>query len=403
MKILFISSQFPTEKKSSNIYTDLAESLMNQGHDVKVLVSEERKNIKKTIFSKERGLDVLRVKCGNIYEVGFVEKTLTFLTVSNKLIAALKKYWLDEKFDLILFSAPPVTFNKVVQWAMKKYNCSSYLMMKDIFPQNGVDIGLYTKKHPAYIYFKWQANKLYKVSSKIGCMSPGNIEYLNKVENVPLEKLELFPNTVKIREHDKISKKEKSLIRKKYGFTDNDVIAVFGGNFGRPQGLEFFLEVIEEYKKNKNVKFLLVGNGTEKEKIFSYIKDNKLDNAITHEYIPREDYEVLLASCDIGLIFLDNRFTIPNFPSKTLSYFECSLPIMAAIDKNTDYGMMLEKTQSGFHSLHGNIKQFKKQFDKLIKDDKLRVKMGKNGRKYFENECNVEESVKILERYRSEL
>lgn len=402
MKILFISSQFPTETKSSNIYTDLAEALIVNGHKVKVIVSEEKKNIRKTTLLKERGIDVLRVKCGNIYEVSFVEKTLTFLTVSGQLIKALKKYWPKEKFDLVLFSAPPVTFNKVVKWAMKKYNCPSYLMMKDIFPQNGVDIGLYTKKHPAYIYFKWQANKLYKVSSKIGCMSVGNIDYLNKMEKVPLEKLELFPNTVKIREHNKIPKKIKSEIRQKYGFSDNDVIAVFGGNFGRPQGLEFLLKVIEEYKKNKTIKFLLVGNGTEKDKIFNYIEEHNLTNAITRDYIPREEYETLLASCDIGLIFLDHRFTIPNFPSKTLSYFECSLPVMAAIDANTDYGKMLEETKSGFYSIQGDIKGFKKQFNRMIKDDKLRIKMGKNGRKYFENECNVEKSVKILEKYRSE-
>ena len=100
------------------------------------------------------------------------------------------------------------------------------------------------------------------------------------------------------------------------------------------------------------------------------------------------------------MIFLDSRFSIPNFPSKTLSYFECSLPIVAAIDKNTDYGQMLEETNSGFYSIHGDIKGFKEIFNKLINDKKLRVKMGSNGRKYFEKECNVEKSVKILENYR---
>ena len=398
MKILFISSDYLKPEKGSNIYTDLADALNKNNHIVKVVVSEERKKIDKTTLFEENGIPVLRVRTGNLYEIGFVEKALTFLTISRDLKRGINKFFSHEEFDLILFQSPPLTLYKVVKWAMKKYNCPSYLMMKDIFPQNGVDIGLYTKRHPAYIYFKWQANKLYKVSSKIGCMSNGNIEYLNKMENVPLEKLELFPNTVKIREHDKIPKKLRNNIREKYGFNDTDVIAVFGGNFGRPQGLDFLLEIIEEYKKNKTVKFLLVGNGTEKEKIFNYIKEHNLTNTVTREYIPREEYETLLASCDIGLIFLDHRFTIPNFPSKTLSYFECSLPIMAAIDENTDYGKMLAETKSGFHSIHGDIKSFKKQFNKMLKDEKLRIKMGKNGRKYFENECNVEKSVKILER-----
>ena len=129
------------------------------------------------------------------------------------------------------------------------------------------------------------------------------------------------------------------------------------------------------------------------------VKEEKCDNVLTFDFIPRREYERLTRACDIGLIFLDKRFTIPNFPSKTLSYLECSLPIMAAIDKNTDYGDMLTEVNCGFWVENGDIKSYSKYFDKLIKDKDLRIKMGKNGRKYFEKECNVENSVKIIEKY----
>jgi len=145
LKFLFISSDFPNPNKSSNIYTDLAEALKEAGHTVKVVVSEEKKSTKKTTLLKEREIDVLRVKTGNIYEVGFVEKAITFITISNNLIKNIKKYYAKEKFDFVITSTPPITFNKVVKWAMKYYNCKSYLMLKDIFPQNGVDLGLYKK------------------------------------------------------------------------------------------------------------------------------------------------------------------------------------------------------------------------------------------------------------------
>ena len=400
MRILFISSNFPKDAYSSNIYTDLAELLVESGHIVDVVVSEERKNTNKTYLNKERNsLDVLRVKTGNIYNVNFIEKTLTFITVSYYLINGIKKHFNDRSYDLILTSAPPVTFNKVVKWAMKKYKCPSYLMMKDIFPQNGIDIGLYTKINPIYWYFKLNEKKLYKICSKIGCMSPGNIKYMNEVNRVGLDKLELFPNTVKVKPKNRFKKTTKEKIRSEYGFCNNDLIAIFGGNLGKPQGLDFLLEVIESYKNKKNIKFLIVGTGTEQKRIYEYIKNNNYKNVVTLDYIEREKYEKLLSACDIGLIFLDRRFTIPNFPSKTLSYFECGIPIMAAIDSVTDYGDMLEESGSGFYSLHGDIKGFKKKFNKLISDDKLRVKMGKNGRKYFEEHYDVKVSVKILEDY----
>lgn len=404
MKILFISSNFPKENISSNIYTDLTECLVESGHTVDVVVSEEKKNTDKTYISKERnGFEVLRVKTGNIYNVNLVEKAMTFMTVSNVLIQAIDKSFNNRQYDLILTSAPPVTFNKVIKWAMKKFKCPSYLMMKDIFPQNGLDIGMYTRLNPMYWYFKLQEKKLYNVCTKIGCMSNGNIKYMNEKNGVSIDKLDLFPNTVKVRDKVKLTAKEREKIRSSYGFDKDDVIAIFGGNFGKPQGLEFLIDVIEEYQKNDKVKFLLVGTGTEQERIFNYIKNNKLKNVVTLGYVPRDQYEKILSVCDIGLIFLDYRFTIPNFPSKTLSYFECGIPIMAAIDSHTDYGDMLDESKSGFHSIHGDLAGFKRKFNKLIKDNKLREEMGNNGRKYFEKNYNVENSVKILENYERRL
>jgi len=399
MKILFITSDYLKPEKGSNIYTDLADALNKNNHIIKVVVAEEKKKIDKTTLFEENGIPVLRVKTGNLYEIGFIEKALTFLTISRDLKKGIKKYFTNENFDLILFQSPPLTFFKVVKWAMKKYKAKSYLMMKDIFPQNGVDIGLYSKKHPAYIYFKNQEKQLYKVSSKIGCMSQGNIDYLIKNNpKIDKKKFEIFRNTVRIT-NIKITKEKKDQIRKKYGLKKNDVVAIFGGNFGKPQGLDFLPQILEHYKNHKNVKFIFIGRGTEKKKIFNTIKEKKYKNVLTFDFIPRNDYEELTRACDIGLIFLDKRFTIPNYPSKTLSYFECSLPIMAAIDKNTDYGSMLHEENCGFWVENGNIKEYIKKFDELLENKKLRIEMGKNGRKYFEKECNVENSVKIIENY----
>ena len=55
---------------------------------------------------------------------------------------------------------------------------------------------------------------------------------------------------------------------------------------------------------------------------------------------------VLANSCDVGLIFLDKRFTIPNFPSRLLSYMQASMPVLAATDVNTDIGKVIEEGES---------------------------------------------------------
>lgn len=397
---MFITSDYSKPEKGSNIYTDLAEALKNNNHDIKVVVTEEKKKIDQTTLFTENNIPVLRVKTGNLYEVSFVEKAFTFLTLSGALKKGIKKFFGKEKFDLVLFQSPPLTMCSVVKWAMKKYKCPSYLMMKDIFPQNGVDIGLYSKNSPIYKYFRYREKGLYKISSKIGCMSEGNINYLlehNKF--LDKDKLEIFPNTVKITDQAKVNKTTRKKIREKYGITEEDVVAIYGGNFGRPQGLDFLLDVLRAYKNKKDVKFILIGRGTEKAKIFNEVNNNEYKNVLTYDFMPRDDYEALTRVCDIGLIFLDKRFTIPNYPSKTLSYFECSLPIMAAIDKNTDYSKLLEDVNCGFWVENGDIKSFKNKFNQLLKDKKLRKTMGDNGHQHLINKWNVEKSVKIIERY----
>ena len=400
MRILFITSDYSKPENGSNIYTDLAEALNLHNHAIKVVVAEEKKKTPKTKLNVENGIPVLRVKTGNLYEVSLVEKAITFLTISRALKKGINDFFGNENFDLILFQSPPLTMYKVVKWAMKKYNAPSYLMMKDIFPQNGVDIGLYSKHSPIYWYFRRKEKELYKISTKIGCMSNANIDYIyNHNKFLKKEKFEVFPNTVKIGKINEMDYDTYKNIRNKYGIKENDVVAIFGGNFGRPQGLDFLLQVIDEYKNNDKVKFLLIGRGTEKNRIFNTIKENQYKNVWTYDFIPRDDYENLTKVCDIGLIFLDSRFTIPNYPSKTLSYFECSLPIMAAIDKNTDYSKMLEDAECGFWVVNGDIKNFKNKFDKLIGNKKLRREMGKNGRKYYEKNCNVDLSVKKLEKF----
>ncbi len=397
MNILYMPATFPNPTEGSNLYTDLAEQLKQNGHKVIVLVAEEKKKNSETKFYNERGIKVLRVKSGNLYNVNVIEKAISFITLQSTLKRAIKSYLTNEKFDLILFMAPPVTMCSVVKYAMKKFNAKSYLMQKDIFPQNAVDLKILNKVNPVYWYFRAKERKIYKTATKIGCMSKGNIEYLMQHnKNINKSKFELFPNTIKLNCNAKENKKVDC--RKKYNILQDKCLAIYGGNFGKPQGIEFLKEVLKEYKDNKKINFLLFGRGTEKENLSKYIKENKINNAILENYIPSDEYSELLKQADIGLVFLDYRFTIPNIPSRTLSYFESGIPIMAATDKNTDYQDFIEnETKSGLWAESNDINTYKEKLNYLIENKDKRMELGKNGREYLEKNLTTEMSVKILE------
>lgn len=396
MKVLYISITFLKKSEGSNLYTDLAEEI-NEKNEITVLVSEEERCIEQTKINTERGIEILRVKTGNMFNVSLIEKAISYILIPFKLKRAINKYLNDRQYDLIVFTSPPVTLGKVIKYAMKKYKAKSYLMQKDIFPQNALDIKILNKANPAYWYFRHKEKQIYKASSIIGCMSQGNIKYiLENNKYLDKDKLEIFPNTIKII--DNHTKKTNIDIKRKYKIPQNSLIVLYGGNFGKPQGIEFIEKVLELYKNDERITFVFAGKGTEKEKLYSYIERNKISNVLTLEFIPKDEYNNFLYITDIGLIFLDYRFTIPNIPSRTLSYFEYGIPIMAATDKNTDYREIIEKEKVGLWCESNNIEQFKEKFNLLIEDKELRKKMGQNGRKYLEENLTTEKSVEILEK-----
>lgn len=397
MNILYIASIFPTPKEGENLYTDLASELVENGHRVTVIVSEEKRKIDDTKVCMERNFNVIRVRTGNLYEIGSVEKAISFITLQSKMKNAINKYLSDEKFDMIVFMSPPVTMYGVVNFAMKKYNCFSYLMQKDIFPQNAVDLKIMTKCNLAYWYFRHKEKELYKISTVIGCMSEKNKEYLlNHNKYLDCEKLQIFPNTTKLnREEEYID--DARQIKRRYSIPENRVIITYGGNFGKPQGIDFLIQILDVYKNNENVEFLLVGKGTEKEKLYRYIKEKNIENVKLINFLNSEEFSKILKISDIGLVLLDYRFTIPNIPSKTLTYFKNRVPIMAATDNNTDFKQMLEDSGSGLWCESNDVYSFKEKLDFLIANKKVRKEMGENGRLFLEKNLTTEVSVKILE------
>lgn len=226
-------------------------------------------------------------------------------------------------------------------------------------------------------------------------MSQGNIEYLiTHNPKISKKKVHILKNWGKIKEKISVNKQE---IREKYNYSKDDFILIFGGNMGKPQELGFLLDIAKELLVEKNIKFLFVGQGTEQERLKYKSEEMQLLNVKFINFIPRKDYEKVLAMCDLGVISLSSKFTIPNIPSKTIDYFKLALPIIAFVDKNTDYTEILEKeAKAGLASLHGDIKKAKENILKFYVNRNLKKELGENGRRYYEDNLGVDKAYKVI-------
>lgn len=396
MNILFLTIYRITSISERNIYTDLIRKFRDEGHRVFVVTPAERRYREDTGLIYDEGVGILRIKTLNFQKINIIEKGIATLLFEQQYKSGIIKYLNDTTFDLIVYSTPPITFTGVIKWIKKRDHATSYLLLKDIFPQNAVDLGMMKKKGLIHRFFRRKEKQLYAVSDFIGCMSPANVSYLLKHNPELLEsKVEVCPNSIApvTFNQDYFTRTN---LRNKYQIPQDALVVVYGGNLGKPQGLDFLPEILDANRNRKDYYFLIVGSGTEKPKIEEWLRESKVENCRLISSLPKNEYDELVKACDAGLIMLDKRFTIPNFPSRLLSYLEFRMPVLIATDLNCDMGTIAENHKFGFFSLHGDLRAFNQNLDKFVNNRALVEEMGLNGYQYLMKHYTVEQSYQII-------
>ena len=397
MTILFLTLSRVDDVRARGIYTDLMRELIRRGNEVYIASPTERRFGKPTHTLESKHCHILRVKTLNVQKTNIVEKGIGTLLLEWQFYRAIKHVWSGVKFDLVMFSTPPITFNKVIRQIRKRDGARTYLLLKDIFPQNAVDLGMFGKGSLFYKLFRRKECELYRLSDRIGCMSPANCRFVTDHNpEVDPAKVEICPNAIEIMPHEAPADNERAALRGKLNIPTDKVLAVYGGNLGRPQGIDFLIETIKSNEKRDNSFMLIVGSGTEFGKLQRWFDEVKPRNAALYSALPKDEYDRLIRCADIGLIFLDHRFTIPNFPSRLLSYQEAGIPVMIASDSNSDQGAMAETNGFGLWAESNDLPTFDAKFDKLINDSALRARMGANGRRFLEDNYHVRDAAEII-------
>lgn len=379
INIIFLSLIQIDTLVQRGIYQDLLRQFKNNGHNVFVVCPLERNVNKKTNLIIEGNVRILQVKTFNIQKTNLFEKLLATLSISFLFKRAINKYFHKISFDLILFVTPPITLLKLITWLKKSHNAFTYLLLKDIFPQNAVDLKLISKNSIVHKYFTSVERRLYEISDKIGCMSEANQSYITFKYNYLCNKLEVNPNSIEILEYKQKSLKKDDLFDS-LNIPISSTVFLYGGNLGLPQGAFFLTEVINKCKTMcPEAFFLIIGTGTEFNKIENWFNENKPINAKLLNYLPKDQFDEIVRFSDVGMILLRKEFTIPNFPSRLLSYLENKLPVLSLVDNVTDIGIISVKENFGKFCTYGDVNIALKKIQEYVSDPKQRAEMGENG------------------------
>ncbi len=403
--ILIVADVYPPEVSSAaNLMVEFAEGMKKRGHRVTVLtaypkhyLAEESMGKSFENFSVENGVNVIRVKILPHHKVNFIIRGISQITMPYIFFRQLKKY-AKENFDAAVIYSPPLPLALIGKMIKRCYGAKFILNIQDLFPQNAIDLGILNRnnwKHKMAIrLFERIEKKVYKEADKITFHSEGGMKFLIEKKGVPPEKIVTLYNWVDLAPYQNLTKDIS--FRKKWNL-GNKFIFLFAGIMGPAQGLDFLMEVARRVSDIKDVVFLLVGDGMEKEKIEKMISDYSLKNAIIKPFISKEEYPYLVKDSDAGIVCLSPKNTTPFTPGKFLGYMAAGKPVIAFLNKESDAFGLVEKSKCGYASVSGDIKKAEEIIRKIYKEKDSLEEMGKSGFKYVSKNMSLDVCLKKIE------
>jgi len=390
MRIAIIADTFPPLRTSGAVQLrDLSREFVRQGHAVSVLLPETNQ-AENWRLEEIEGLQILRLKAPRSKDVGYVRRTLAELAMPFFMLKNMRKSPLAlEQWDGVVWYSPSIFHGPLVRALKKSSNCKSYLIIRDIFPEWAVDMGLMGRGLP-YQFFSAIARFQYKVADTIGIQTPGNRIYFRLWSQYPNRRLEILQNWL-----DRPAKVPCSIKVHETQLVGRKVI-VYAGNMGVAQGLDIFIDLATKVKNRLDVGFLFVGRGSEAARLKTKAQVLKLENLVFFDEIDPDEISELYAQCKAGIVALDPRHKSHNIPGKFLTYMQNGLPVLANVNSGNDLSLMIREEQVGFVCESNRIEELQDSLEKLLLQVETDSQISNRCKHLFDREFAVETKVKQI-------
>lgn len=384
MKILFLFCHLPSLNSDNGLYVQLINEFKKYGHHI--CVSAKGNGEEKTQIVIENRIEVLRIKSQEFTGVSSnIKKALAYQEYSIKQRFYTKRYFKNVTFDAIISHSLPPELAFIVGELKTYYKCPFYLIQSDYTWQDAVGFGYFSDKSPVAFYYRFWEKRMIKLADFIGCPTKGNFDFIRKYYPfVREEKFDLLPfwmNEIDVTPDYEL-KKEMGL--------DGKFVVVYGGSVGAAQKIEHVVELADACKAYQDIVFVILGKGPRLAIVREMVSDRGLNNVQFKDFLPQDQYLRFLATCDVGLIPLNEKTAIPNFPSKSLSYLNMRVPILAALDYVTDFGQYLEENHAGLWAHSDRIEDLKEKLLAYYNSSELRESVKEYGYKLFKEQMTTE-------------
>lgn len=341
MRIALIADVFPPLRSSGAVQLrDLSHELVRQGHKLTVMIPASDID-QPWLLEDMNGVEVLRLKAPRTKDMGYVRRTLCELLMPFAMLRNLRKSpFADVRWKGVVWYSPTIFLGPMASALKKVSACQSYLIIRDIFPEWAVDMGLLGRGLP-YRFFKAVERYQYSVANVIGVQTPANVPYFDAWALQSGRRVEVLQNW--LAEAPDLG----CTISVADGPLAGRTIFVYAGNMGVAQGMGILIDLAERLHGRRDIGFLFVGRGSDAKLLREDASGRGLDNIVFHDEVEPSEIPGLYAQCHVGIVALDSRHKTHNIPGKFVSYMQGALPVLASINPGNDLAEIIEREGVG--------------------------------------------------------
>ena len=377
--MILVGNYPPFINSAARLYSQLAESLSEMGHNVTVITQHPGKSDRidkghsyfktKSATMSYNGVTILRVSTLSFLKRVPGGKALRFYL--SCLLFAFKGVF-AKRPDVILVYSPPL-YMGISGYIISLFKRTRFVFnMQDIHPKVLFDHGYIN--HPILKWLMLQMeDTCYRAAHSFIVYSAGNKNYL--LQKGIEKKISLIPNWIDINSTIPSSKIDLSSTSKK---NDQKFALSYIGSMEESQGLELIVEAAG-LVKNENIVFHLAGDGPVKPILASMIREKKLHNIFLHPVQLHDHYAQFIESADVCLLPLSKQAPLPTVPGKLPEFMVYGKPILAIINLEGDAAALIKEADCGICVTPGDLKNFLQAVQTLYEDKELRDRLGRQG------------------------
>ena len=399
-KLLIYAHYFyPDVASTGQILTELCEGMIDT-FDITVIcvvpsysgTIDEKYKTKRIYKEEHNGIKIIRVRVPEFQKSNKVSRIKNLLAYFfNSLLATLK----IEKQDYIYtISQPPIlggvlgVLGKWLKGGKLIYN------IQDFNPEQTMAVGY--SKNKLLLNTVMSVDKFScKKSDKVIVVGRDMQETLrNRFNNKKVPKNVFINNWINEKEIYPLEQNHPRVVefKEKYNLK-NKFIIMYSGNIGLYYDLENIIKVIGEFKDREDVVFAFVGDGTVKDKVEAYVKENNLSNVTFIPYQDKADLIYSLNAADIHWVVNAKGIKGVSVPSKLYGVMAAGKPVLGVLDEGSEARLIVEDCNCGVCIEPGNYKEISNNIEYILNNKEEIKALGSNGRQYLESNLTKEVSI----------